>query len=191
MTSAPQSPAPQPSAPQSAPPSPPAPLSPAGTSTVPVPPRGPGVVVPFAAPPRDPDKSRLAVGIVVGVVAFVLVCGGLLGTAVGVLVWSSHELTEQSTRTADAFLSDLVAEDYEGAYDSLCERTRGELTESEFTQEWSQVPVVAAQTSGLQAQQQDFVINATITYDNEIEKDIRLTVVVEEPNMNLAVCDWG
>ncbi|ADD41751.1 hypothetical protein [Stackebrandtia nassauensis] len=190
MTSHPQSPAPMPG--QQSPVQAMSPRSPAGpTSTVPVPPRGPGVVVPFAAPPRDPDKSRLAVGIVVGVVAFVLVCGGAVAGAVGVLVWSSNELAAQSTQTAERFLDDIVEEDYQGAYKSLCSSTRKQISVEEFTKDWSSLGVVNAETVGANtSQQQDLVVVAELTVEDGSMQDIELTVALEQQNMKMAVCGW-
>lgn len=188
MSSSPQSPAPMsgPQSPVQAMSTP----SPVATSTVPTPPRGPGVVVPFAAPPRDPDKSRMAVGIVVGVVAFVLVCGGAVAGAVGVLVWSSNELAAQSTRTAEEFLDDIVEEDYTGAYKSICKSAKKQISPEEFTEDWSSLGVVRAETVGTGSQEQDLVVVAELTVAGGATQDMELTVALEQQNMKMAVCGW-
>lgn len=188
MTSAPQSPAPMP--PQQSPVPDLSPRSPAGISNVTAAPRGPGVVVPFAAPPRDPDKSRVAVGIVAGITVFVLVCGGALAAAVGVLVWSSSELTTQSVTAADAFLDDIVDEDYGAAYKSLCVQKRKQLDQREFTEDWSETAVVEAQALSVGSDDQGPVVYAEVRLADGATQNIELTVVLEQQNMKMAVCDW-
>lgn len=166
------------------------PLSPAGTSTVPVPPKGPGVVVPFPAPPRDPDKSRLALSIIAGVTALVLVCGGVLASAIGVLVWADRELAAQSVEVAGDFLDDIVTEDYKGAYRSLCEDTRDRLPRKDFTKDWSELGIVAADPVSIGTDQQDMVVFAEMELSDGAIQDIELTVVLEQQSMRMAVCDW-
>ncbi|MGH8875797.1 MAG: hypothetical protein ACRD0P_00375 [Stackebrandtia sp.] len=166
-----------------------APQSPV-TSTVPAPPRGPGADVPFAAPPRDPDKSRLVIGIVVGITAFVLVCGGAVGAAVGVLVWSSNELAAQSQQAADEFLEHIVDEDYPKAYKSLCEPARDDVTQQEFTEFWEPLGAKSAETVGIRSGEQDLVVSAEVTRDDGVEQEIDLTVVLGPQSMTMQVCDW-
>ena len=166
-----------------------APQSPV-TSNVPAPPRGPGAVVPFAAPPRDPDKSRIVLGIVAGITAFVIVCGGAAAAAVGVLMWSSNELAAQSRDAADEFLDHIVDKDYATAYKSVCTQTRKDVTRGEFVEKWQALQATEAETLGISEGQQDLVVRAKVTSADGIEQEIDLTVVLDQQSMDMQVCSW-
>ncbi|MFF5231922.1 hypothetical protein [Dactylosporangium sp. NPDC000521] len=87
---------------------------------VPAPPPGPGVVTPFAAPPRDRDLRGLWIGLGVGGLVLVLCCvGGVLG---GGLLLSGLEgvARSQLASVVDEYLGAVQATKYETARGHLC-----------------------------------------------------------------------
>lgn len=88
---------------------------------VPPPPPGPGVVTPFAAPPRDRNMRGLWIGLGVGGLVMVLCCvGGILG---GGFLFTGLEgiARSQLSGVVDGYLAALKAEDYATARDEyLC-----------------------------------------------------------------------
>ena len=108
------------------------PLAPSGVDAPPAPPPGPGVVPPFAAPPRDQDRRRLWWGLGIGAVVLVLVCGGGV-VGLGLFAAGSEDLVRsQAMSTVRSYLDDVRAADYSDAYDLLCDDVTAGLSESGF-----------------------------------------------------------
>lgn len=87
---------------------------------VPAPPPGPGVVTPFAAPPRDRDMRGLWIGLGIGGLVLALCCvGGALG---GGFLLSGLEgvARAQLASVVDDYLTAVRAQDYEAARGQLC-----------------------------------------------------------------------
>jgi hypothetical protein len=87
---------------------------------VPAPPPGPGVVTPFAAPPRDRDLRGLWIGLGVGGLALVLCCvGGVLGGGF-LLTGLEGVARSQLVSVVDTYLTAMRVADYEAARGQLC-----------------------------------------------------------------------
>lgn len=87
---------------------------------VPAPPPGPGVVTPFAAPPRDRDLRGLWIGLGVGGLVLALCCvGGALGGGF-LLAGLEGVARSQLASVVDDYLTALRAEDYATARAQLC-----------------------------------------------------------------------
>jgi hypothetical protein len=198
MTDAPQAPSsPPPLAPSPIPTPPgtpphgiPVPTS-GGVDLLPAPPRGPGVKVPFAAPPRDIDKTRTVVTIVLSAVVAIVLCGGVLVGTVSVLVWSSNEMTTRAFRTANAFMSDIVDKNYKHAYKSMCSAARHETGADEFGAAWERQDITRFHLSS----QMHNGANGNLVVPTEVvslgrEKVIDLTLKVDPQTMNMAVCGY-
>lgn len=87
---------------------------------VPAPPPGPGVVTPFAAPPRDRDMRGLWIGLGIGGLVLALCCiGGVLG---GGFLLSGLEgvARSQLASVVEDYLTAMRAQDYETARGQLC-----------------------------------------------------------------------
>ncbi|MET7420550.1 hypothetical protein [Dactylosporangium sp. NPDC005555] len=87
---------------------------------VPAPPPGPGVVTPFASPPRDRDMRGLWIGLGVGGLVLVLCCvGGVLG---GGFLFAGLEgvARSQMASVVNDYLTAVRATDYEAARGQLC-----------------------------------------------------------------------
>src|SRR5690349_16241613 len=91
------------------------------TDAVPPPPRGPGVLTPFAAPPRDRDLRALWISLGVGGLIIVLCCvGGIVG-AVFLLPYADSIARTQVAAVVTNYLTALREEDYATARRQLCD----------------------------------------------------------------------
>ncbi|WP_327008787.1 hypothetical protein OHA72_16955 [Dactylosporangium sp. NBC_01737] len=87
---------------------------------VPAPPPGPGVVTPFAAPPRDRDMRGLWIGLGIGGLVLVLCCiGGVLGGGF-LLAGLEGVARSQLASVVDDYLTAMRAQDYDTARAQLC-----------------------------------------------------------------------
>lgn len=141
-------------------------------------PRGPGVVVPFAAPPRE-RNPRIWIGIAV-LCAVVLLCGG--GGIAGFVGFSVYE-TNQVSATADRFLTALEDERYAAAYGMQCEQAREEQGRAEFEAELSREPKLDSHTletpEGLSGGSAAFAVPAQLRFADGSERTERIVVVSE------------
>ncbi|MEV0649408.1 hypothetical protein AB0I28_29540 [Phytomonospora sp. NPDC050363] len=91
---------------------------------------------PFLAPPKDRNNTRLAVTIVVGVVVLAL-CGiGALFGLGGLLSWFERDMNDKAQVAATAFLGEIEAGDFDGAYQSMCPEARDAVSPQVFQSEW-------------------------------------------------------
>ena len=87
---------------------------------VPAPPPGPGVVTPFAAPPRDRDLRGLWIGLGAGGLVLVLCCiGGVLGGGF-LLTGLEGVARSQLASVVQDYLTAMRAQDYPTARGQLC-----------------------------------------------------------------------
>src|ERR1700742_2689945 len=97
-------------------------MMPPQVDEVPTPPQGPGVVAPFAAPPRDRDMKGLWIGLGVGGLVLALCCiGGVVG--IGFLVPVVDDVgRSQVASVVREYLGELEREDYAAARGLLCQQ---------------------------------------------------------------------
>ena len=102
----------------------------------PAPPPGPGVVTPFAAPPRDRDMRSLWIGLGVGGLVLVLCCvGGALGG--GFLLGGLEGVARaQLASVVDDYLTALRAGDYATARAQLCPEQQHDHTVAWYENEY-------------------------------------------------------
>ncbi|MEV6601671.1 hypothetical protein AB0M36_33170 [Actinoplanes sp. NPDC051346] len=131
-------PAGPPTAPEAAPP----------TAPVPDPPPGPGVVPPFPAPPVEGRGRRVGLGVGLGIGALVLVLGGGLAAGIGLVTVATSALNEQADVVVGDYLDALRDRRYGSAYDMLCQETKDNTTEAEFTSEVSDQEPIATYDVG-------------------------------------------
>ncbi len=166
---------------------PPAPDTPSPEST---PPRGPGVVVPFAVPPRDTDKTRTILTIVISAVVAVLLCGGVAVGFGGVLVWYNNALTDETMDTASDFMDDLVADDYAGAYKQLCADTRKHMSESEFTSEWQPFDIAKYELETVTPGDNGDLVVPVDARTAKGSQTFDLAMKMNAETMGVEVCSW-
>lgn len=155
-----------------------------------MPPRGPGVVVPFAVPPRDTDKTRTIVTIIVSVVVAVLLCGGVAVGFGGVLVWYNNSLTDETVNTASEFMDDIVADEYPSAYGQVCEATRKNVSESEFTSEWEQIDVTDYRLEPVTPSDDGTLLVPVEARTGNGSQSFDLVVTMNPETMGVEVCGW-
>lgn len=104
---------------------------------VPAPPPGPGVVTPFAAPPRDRDMRGLWIGLGVGGLVLVLCCvGGVLGGGF-LLTGLEGVARSQMGSVVSDYLTALRTQDYETARSQLCPEQQRSHTVTWYEDEYS------------------------------------------------------
>ncbi|MFG2040888.1 hypothetical protein [Dactylosporangium sp. NPDC048998] len=108
---------------------------------VPPPPRGPGVLAPFAAPPRDRDLRGLWIGLGVGGVVLVLCCiAGIVG--IGFLLPYADSLGKsQVASVVENYLTAVRDEDFAGARRQLCDSELRTHSLGWFEDRYGQAPV--------------------------------------------------
>jgi hypothetical protein len=105
-----------------------------GSSGPPAPPQGPGVYPPFPAPPVEGRGRRRALGIWLGIGAFLLVAGGGLAAVIGIVSVGSKALDERADAAVSSYLDAVGDRRYDDAYDMLCESARSSESKSAFTE---------------------------------------------------------
>lgn len=154
-------------------------------------PRNLGTPVPFAAPPRDRDGTRLAVTIVVSILAVVLLCGGgIVGLGVATVA-AGEALLERSENVADEFMGHIVDRNFPDAYDALCQSAKDELTPQEFESDWLPLDInryELGQPSDTMEGGMSVPVDARTTEGERLA--ITLTVALGGQNMEMSVCGW-
>lgn len=83
-------------------------------------------------------------GLGAGGLALVLCCiGGLVGIG-GLMVTTVQAINEQAQKTVGSYLDALRAEEYDDAYDLLCDSVQGEESKEEFASRVASEPRVAS-----------------------------------------------
>ncbi|GGM84852.1 hypothetical protein ACFFX1_24605 [Dactylosporangium sucinum] len=163
-------------------------MMPPQVDEVPAPPAGPGVVAPFAAPPRDRDLKGLWIGLGVGGLVLVLCCvGGVLGG--GFFISFADNLAR--TQVADAargYLGALQAEDYERAHDEyLCAAQQSRHPVSWFRDHYAASPVVAFSVDENDVIiQQDIVVPATVQQKGQVQRTMEF--VMSQEGTRYVIC---
>ncbi|HET6212901.1 MAG TPA: hypothetical protein VFE14_08525 [Micromonosporaceae bacterium] len=84
--------------------------------------------------PAQPTRSRSTTRIVLIVVGSVLAVCCLCGIAGGIYLYNTYNNSAGPARAATrAYLDDVLAGNYSGAYGQLCARTRATTSEAEYT----------------------------------------------------------
>jgi hypothetical protein len=134
---------------------------------VPDPPQGPGVVPPFPAPPTEGRRFRIGLGLGIGAIVALLVCGGGVVALIGFSTVAGRAFNEQATVVISAYIDDLKARRWAEAYDSLCAETRATTSLAEFTAQAADDEPIRDYTVGdLPLTSVDFAVPVDVTYQN-------------------------
>lgn len=101
------------------------------TASAPIP-DGPGVAAPFPAPPAEGGGARLGWALAVAGVFLVLCCGGGTAALIGFFVTQVAATNEQSQAVVGSYLEALREQDYDAAYELLCDDEQAELSKDRF-----------------------------------------------------------
>jgi hypothetical protein len=164
----------------------PPPVPPQSVPPLPVPP-GPGVQAPFPAPPTDGNRRRLGIGLAVGGVVLALCCvGGVLGART--LVTSSVQAARnQAVKVVTAYLTYWRDQEYDKAYDLLCDDVQQRETLAEFTADLVGQPALESFTVGAATIASNYVrVPAELSFRSENQS--RVYSVVTNPDQTGSIC---
>ncbi|HTJ39899.1 MAG TPA: hypothetical protein VL738_42405 [Dactylosporangium sp.] len=131
---------------------------------VPPPPRGPGVLTPFAAPPRDRDLRGLWIGLGIGGLALVLCCiGGVVGIAF-LLPYADNIAKSQVASVVEVYLAAVRDEDYTTARRQLCDDEQRTHTIGWFEDHFGQSPIMDYRVDPAEVR----IGNESITVDAQV-----------------------
>ena len=159
------------------------------TNPVPGPPiqPGPGVVPPFAAPPREGNRRRMWTGLGIGAAVFVLCCGGGI-FGLGALVVSSTSARSDEARTVvEKYMTAWQGQDYPGAYQLVCDEVRDTTSLASFTGDLSQVEVSEFDVGTPRLNTDTTVVPVRITFSDGDTEDDSFGVVLDS-NQDSKVC---
>jgi hypothetical protein len=101
------------------------------TVSAPIPP-GPGATAPFPAPPAEGGGARLGWGLGIAGAFLVLCCGGVLTAFIGLVITQVAADNEQARAVVGSYLDALSDEDYDKAYDLLCDEQQRAISRDRF-----------------------------------------------------------
>ena len=138
-----------------------------GSGSGTAPPQGPGVVVPFPVPPTEGRRLRVGWGVGIGAAVVLLVCAGGLAAVIGLFAVMSRALNEQAHVVVGEYLDDVNARRYADAYNSLCDRTKAQLSEAEFTsRQAQQEPIASYRVGEIDLTSMDLPVPVDVTYSD-------------------------
>jgi hypothetical protein len=114
------------------------------------------------APPVKPRNNTRTVLIVVGIVLTLCCIGGVIGGVV--LFRGVSEAIGPARDAAEAYVDDVMAENYPSAYRRLCSRVRDRTSEAEFTRVQSaQLKISSYKVVGTNVQTMNATTTARVT----------------------------
>jgi hypothetical protein len=145
-----------------------------------------GPIVPFAAPPTERDPGTFAMRLIFGILGGVLLIAAVLVALVVAVVQLGQSVLDRIEETAEAFMTDIAAEDWDGAYEQLCAdlRERGEV--GDYSRSWS----------GWDTEEwrlrppRDTFEGTFVPVELGDGSIIELTIVAEGDELGMAVCGW-
>ena len=155
----------------------------------PAPPQGPGVLTPFPAPPTEGRRIRIGWGLGIGAAVLVLVCGGGLAAVAGLIAVAGRALNEQAEVVVSDYLGDVKAKRYAEAYDSLCDDTKAQLTEAQYTsQQAGRQPIQKFSVGTLDLASVDLAVPVDVTYTDGSTARLQAFLGQSEQTGEFQVC---
>lgn len=106
------------------------------------PPPGPGVQPPFVAAPIEGRRMRLGIGLGVAGGLLAACCGLGVLSGGGLLVLGERMVNEQAQAAVDGYLSAVVEQEWQEAYDQRCQQDRRAESLDQFAQRVSRQPQI-------------------------------------------------
>jgi hypothetical protein len=158
-------------------------------TTAPAPPPGPGVVPPFPAPPTEGRGVRIGLGLGIGGAALVLVCGGGVAAAVGLVTVMGKALNEQAHVVVGEFFAAVKAQQYAEAYKSQCQEVKDRETQAEFTQRvTSTEPIASYRVGDVDLTSVELSVPVTVTYAGGTTADVQVNLGQDRETGEFQVC---
>ncbi|MBG0565634.1 hypothetical protein [Actinoplanes aureus] len=158
--------------------------------SVPPPPPGPGVHPPFPAPPVEGKGRRIGLGFGIGGGVLLLVCGGGAAALFGVFSAADDALNEQATVVVSRYVDAVQKRDFDKAYRQLCQDTKDDVSQSEYTAELSaSEPIQSYQIGDFNALTWNVPVRVTYT-DGDVG-DLRARIQQNTSTGAFEVCELG
>jgi hypothetical protein len=156
---------------------------------VPAPPQGPGVIPPFPAPPTEGRGRRIGLGLGIGGAALLLVCGGGIAAAVGLVSVMSSALNEQAHVVVGEFFDAVQAKKYAEAYNSQCQDVKDNETQAEFTSRiTSNDPIASYRVGDVDLTSVDLSVPVDVTYSNGDTAQVQVYLGQDRETGEFQVC---
>ncbi len=156
---------------------------------VPDPPQGPGVIPPFPVPPTEGRSSRVWLGIGVGALVTVLVCGGGVAAVIGLATTGARALNEQVDVVVGDYFEAVKQKRFDDAYEQLCEDAQDDESPAEFTQRLSAEPALANYTVGnLAVSAIEPVVPVDVVYVGGAKDTVQVSLSQNSSTGRLEVC---
>jgi hypothetical protein len=160
-------------------------------TTAPAPPPGPGVVAPFPAPPTEGRGLRIGLGLGIGGAALVLVCGGGVAAAIGLVTVMGSALNEQAHVVVGEFFAAVKAQQYAEAYKSQCPEVKERESQAEFTQRITSTEPIASYAVGdVDLTRVELSVPVTVTYTGGGTADLQVYLGQDRETGEFQVCGF-
>lgn len=154
----------------------------------PQPPPGPGVQPPFVAPPTDGTRRRRGWAIGLSIGAVVAVCALGAAALVGLGLLAAQVVADEAKAAVVSYLSALRDEDYETAYDLLCDDLQASTSQRQFENERRDGPaVVGFEVDDAEIAQQ-LEVPAQLSYENGARDSVRFIVEQDQATGGFEIC---
>ncbi|WP_329111431.1 hypothetical protein OG792_26210 [Micromonospora sp. NBC_01699] len=156
---------------------------------MPGPPPGPGVTPPFAAPPTEGRTMRLWLGLGVAGLAVLLCCGGGVAAVVGLTVSGVEAINEQAQVVAGDYFEAVSNQEFDKAYDFLCDAAQRRESPREFEQRVAEEPEIDSFRIGEVTATNDLIVPVGVTYTSGSRDNLRVRLTQDTRTGALEVCD--
>ena len=157
--------------------------------TPPPPPAGPGVYVPFPAPPTEGRGRRIGLALGISGAVLVLVCGGGVAAAVGLITVTSSALNEQARVVVGHFFDAVEAKRYRDAYNAQCQNVKDRETEAEFANRLSGSDQIIRHKIGkVDVASVDLSVPVEVTYADGASSDLHVYLGQDHNTGAFQVC---
>jgi len=161
---------------------------PGGPGQAAPPPPGPGVQPPFAAPPTEGDQRRTWIGLGIGGLALLLCCvGGVVGF-IALVVTSVEAIDEQARATVGHYLDAVKDENYEDAYDLLCDDIQQRESPDRFAQRVQRDPDISSYQLQQTQVADQVVVPADVRYADGDSETINFVLQQDSTTGAFEVC---
>jgi hypothetical protein len=160
-----------------------------GPPPVPDPPRGPGVTPPFPVPPTEGRSSRVWMGLAVGALVAVLVCGGGIAAIIGLVTTGTRALNEQVDVVVGDYFEAVQQKRFDEAYGQLCEDAQQQESVADFSRRLAAEPAIAGYDIGhLSVTTAEPIVPVDVVYVDGAADTLRVSLSQDTSTGAFEVC---